>query len=562
MNIDLRKIPFSRFGSYSVIQLGKLNEKNIDNSLYFRDVGGGDNNLGFIFKIIINTKKDYIIEANETQVTIRVTNSSEKLSICFPDENRVRFNSNGLSFSFDFILDSYDHLNILSKNKWELHNYSNEMKLGLKLLSGNCKSEIIWNRITTTKGLLNFEGQIIDMDVERYQCAALNKEIVLSYEQELILAKKDFITFKENVPIVKDPMFEVGKDMAAYILYSIVVHPLGILSKYAMYMSKNWMTNIWSWDNCFNAIGLCTWNEKLALDQLLIFSDQQAPCGVLPDTMNNLYCSFSCCKPPIQGWAYLKMMSLNSFFKEEAQVKPIYKQLKGLEKYWIEFRISKDYPLPYYNHGNDSGWDNATPFSSGVPVTTPDLPTYLILLYEALEKMAKILKLEKDEEIYRMKGEDMVLKLITNLWDGSTFRSFQHTDKAFTTTGNSLIELTPILISNRLPKEIVSKILTKFISPSFISEHGIATEAMDSPLYEKNGYWRGPIWAPTTLLFIDALKEIGKIELSKKLARAFCENAQTFGMCENYDPISGQGNDDPAFAWTSSVFLILANQYI
>ena len=38
-----------------------------------------------------------------------------------------------------------------------------------------------------------------------------------------------------------------------------------------MYMSKNWMTNIWSWDNCFNAMALVRHQPELAWDQFMIF---------------------------------------------------------------------------------------------------------------------------------------------------------------------------------------------------------------------------------------------------------------------------------------------------
>ncbi|MGD6730472.1 MAG: MGH1-like glycoside hydrolase domain-containing protein [Pleomorphochaeta sp.] len=562
MNIDLRKIPFSRFGSYSAINLGKMNESINDNTLYFRDVGAGDNNPGYIFKIIINTKNDYLITSTETYIKVKENNSDKFLIICFPDENRVRFKSNGLSFSFSFILNSYDHINSLSKNKWELHNYSNEMKLGISLLSGECISDIVWDMIQSTKGNLKFSGSLIDIDVERYQCVPKNKEVTLSFEAELNLAKEHYRTFYKKGPKLKDPSLKQGYDMAMYILYSLAVHPLGLLTKYAIYMSKNWMTNIWSWDNLFTALGLSTWNEELALDQVIIFNDVQDKSGVLPDTMNNLYCSFSCCKPPIEGWAFLKLIEFNDFFKKKENLRQVYKQLIGLEKYWSEYRVNKDFPLPYYNHGNDSGWDNATPFALGVPVTTPDLPTYLVLLYEALTKISNLLGLKDAELTFKRKGDLMLSTLIEKLWDNNQFRSYNHISKSFTSIGNSLIEFMPLLICDKLPKNISDKLINQFLNGNFIGEHGIATEALTSPYYEKEGYWRGPFWAPTSLLFIDALKQIGKTKLSKQLALSYCKNAQKYGMCENFDPITGEGFDDPAFAWTSSVFLLLSEKYI
>ena len=197
-----------------------------------------------------------------------------------------------------------------------------------------------------------------------------------------------------------------------------------------------------------------------------------------------------------------------------------------------------------------------------MPVTTPDLPTYMVLLYQGLIKLSEILELEVDSKLYREKEQKTRENLIKYLWDGKKFRSYNHISKSFTTTGNSLIEYMPLLIYNQLPSNIREKLLSKFKNEGFITDIGIATESIDSKYYETEGYWRGPYWAPTSLLFIDALKNIGEIELSKKLALSYCENACKFGMCENYDPLTGTGFDDPAFAWTSSVFLLLANKYI
>lgn len=560
MNFDLRKLPFSRFGSYSVIQIGNPKEKDIDNSLFFRDAGSGDNSLGYIFKINILCD-NYDIETSETLLSVKDKSSDKFLNIIFPDENRVRFFSNGLAFSFDFILGSYDHINVFD-NKYEVHNYTNEMKLMLRVLDGNCDSKINWDKIQSTQGLFSFSGDYIDVDIERYQTVSTFKDLHLTFIEESELALEHYEKYKESVSKVKLESLNIGRDLATYILYSVTVHPLGLLNKYALYMSKNWMTNIWSWDNLFNALGLCTWNEELALDQITIFNSVQDKSGILPDTVNNLYASFNCTKPPIQGWAYMLMMELNDYFAKEEIVKQVYSQFVGIEKYWSTYRINDNFPLPYYNHGNDSGWDNATPFAKAMPVTTPDLPTYMILLYECLEKLSNILGLEDKANIYSNKKRVTIDNLIKHLWDGNKFRSYQHCDKGFTTTGNSLIEYLPILIYKHLPNDIAKQLLAKFKNEGFITDIAIATESINSPYYETEGYWRGPYWAPTSLIFIDALKNIGEIELSKKLALSYCENACKFGMCENYDPITGTGFDDPAFAWTSSVFLLLANKYI
>ena len=69
-------------------------------------------------------------------------------------------------------------------------------------------------------------------------------------------------------------------DYAAYVTWSCVVAPAGHLRRPAMYMSKNAMASIWSWDNCFNALALARHAPELAWDQLMVMVDLQDPSGV------------------------------------------------------------------------------------------------------------------------------------------------------------------------------------------------------------------------------------------------------------------------------------------
>lgn len=44
----------------------------------------------------------------------------------------------------------------------------------------------------------------------------------------------------------------------------------------------------------------------------------------------------------------------------------------------------------------------------------------------------------------------------------------------------------------------------------FLTPFGLATEDPTSQLYAPNGYWRGPIWAPTTYLLVDGVRRGGR----------------------------------------------------
>ncbi|MGV2806263.1 hypothetical protein GNF85_22200, partial [Clostridium perfringens] len=145
----------------------------------------------------------------------------------------------------------------------------------------------------------------------------------------------------------------------------------GCLTRPAMYMSKNWMTNIWSWDNCFNAMALVRHQPELAWDQFMIFFDRQDESGLLPDFVNDKYELWNCNKPPIHGWTLAWMMRRTDFIKE-TQLREVYGPLSKWTEWWLTHRDHDGDGIPQYNHGNDSGWDNSTAFNNGIPVESPD----------------------------------------------------------------------------------------------------------------------------------------------------------------------------------------------
>lgn len=69
--------------------------------------------------------------------------------------------------------------------------------------------------------------------------------------------------------------------------------------------------------------------------------------------------------------------------------------------------------------------------------------------------------------------------------------------------------------------------------------------------------WKGPIWAPTTLL-VDGIEQCGDPVLAREAARRFCDMCRENGFWENYDALTGKGLRDPSYTWTASVFLVLA----
>jgi glycogen debranching enzyme len=213
------------------------------------------------------------------------------------------------------------------------------------------------------------------------------------------------------------------------------------------------------------------------------------------------------------------------------------------------------HPLPHYQHGNDSGWDNATTFDRGRLLETADLAAFLVLQLDELSALATELGDDEGAEHWTRTADRMRDDLLATLWDGRRFLA-RNAVTGETTAGTSLLALMPIVLGAALPPEIQDQLVADL--QAHLTPHGLATEPVSSPHYTADGYWRGPIWAPATVLIEDGLRRAGRTELADDVSsryRALCEKS---GFAENFDAETGIGLRDRAYTWTAAAYLVLA----
>jgi hypothetical protein len=154
-------------------------------------------------------------------------------------------------------------------------------------------------------------------------------------------------------------------------------------------MSKLWMNKIWSWDNCINALGVASLDLGLAIGQIQQLYDYQAPDGRLPDSVDWLIIEWGFTKPPIQGWTLSKLLLLEESPTIDDQVLlRLYHHTAKLTDFLMNHRRGDASNLPWYSHGNDSGWDNSTAFDTQSVIVALDCAAYLIIQADFLAKMA------------------------------------------------------------------------------------------------------------------------------------------------------------------------------
>jgi hypothetical protein len=347
--------------------------------------------------------------------------------------------------------------------------------------------------------------------------------------------------------------------LASYVLWSATVEPGGFVGREAVLMSKHWMDSVWSWDHCFNALALAPGLPDVALDQFLLPFDHQDATGALPDSVTHSRVLRNYVKPPIHGWALtLLRRRLPAALSPDA-LSSIYDRLARWSSFWLDHRVGAGRQLPAYHHGNDSGWDNSTAFDADRVIESADLAAFLALQLDVLAGLATELGRHDEAHTWSARAEELTKDMLAQLWDGERFVS------AAPLTGRrsrseSLLTALPIVAGARLPGDVTAALVAQI--RGLLTTQGLATEPVESEHYESDGYWRGPIWAPSTFLVENGLRSTGYQVLADEVSaqfRALCERS---GFAENFDARAGHGLRDRAYTWTAAVYLILAGEYV
>jgi glycogen debranching enzyme len=342
-------------------------------------------------------------------------------------------------------------------------------------------------------------------------------------------------------------------ELAAYVLWSATVNPAGFVARPAVLMSKHWMDKVWSWDHCFNALALVDGDPDLAWHQFLLPFDHQDPAGALPDSVTHSEVLYNYVKPPIHGWAAAQLLARTEQLSV-AELENLYTVLERWTDYWLGRRAPGS-PLPHYHHGNDSGWDNATTFDRARLIESADLSAFLVLQMRHLSTLAIELGEPVAAGTWKARGDELLQAMIDQLWTGDRFAA-RIVETGELRTSDSLLDAMPIILGEHLPTAVHTALAERIAG--HLTDHGPATERTDSALYEADGYWRGPIWAPSTVLIEDGLRRAGHTELADTISERFRRLCETSGFAENFDARTGVGLRDRAYTWTASGYLIFA----
>jgi putative isomerase len=559
MNINIVKVPFSCPGSYLAIQ---KDEAILGDGIWLRSLIRPEWGTG--------RKKvsDHILRFIPTDSQGTFINYQ---TICTPE--CLRFESN-----FGFVEIYFSHLSsihIRTKNMGlVLEHDADESKwvnieVGTDYARGYLPITFFDIKFSLRKGSLRYRP-----DLRRFfiTCEE-NADFVISAWQRFVQKEPEGELFekkqiRENFQRFRDAYQPSGEthELATYILWSGEYARCGHLTRNATAVSKKLMNNVWSWDNCFNALALALSNKTLARDNILLFFDLQKEDGRLLDAVNPFIQVDWFTKPPIVGFFILKMMHDEEVFPL-ATLEYLYPRLIKLANYWEKNKGNTG--LYFYRHPFDSGWDNATCFDRGMPVYAPDLNSYMVYLYLSLQQVALKLGYQIEAENFQNQANHILKNMVKHMFAEGEFHCLDAQEKPFKTT--SLIKMMPLMLGKLLPAAVFEAMASEISKEDhFLLASSLATECVTSEYYDQrkgdinkpNAYWRGPVWAPPVFCIYEGLINAGYYKLGEKIALRFVDLVESdpSGIYENYDAIQKIGYDDSAYMWTVSVYLVLKDR--
>lgn len=561
-HFDLETIPFSRSGSFYTItkthgnEHGELSIKTALRGAITYRWDGSPSWAHDFFGIQLfedGTQVHYTTEVTPWELILVPESGSGEVKITFSGTTRLLFQNKGVEL----------HLTCRRPPKGAWDNQEHELGFHLRHAQAMAQFKTYDGSqplLTDDNHVVISPGSNLALWLPEYEKAW--EDDLPNYEESRRDLKQEVNGWMAKMlPVPSE--YENSAKVAWYLMWDLTVPAQGNYSRPGILMSKRTMNQIWAWDNCINSLPIASADPQLAWDQLLIFFDKQTATGMIPDPINDYQNQYAYTKPPLYGWAALKMIEMNGEKASLPYVKELYGPLVKYTEWWFKFRDTDNNGLCEYYDGVDGGWDNATVYDQGMPAEGPDLAAHLALQMEGLSKMAEMLGKKKEANAWKKRSQDHIALMLARCktLNNTLLTPLRGQPINKVPQKDCLINYIPLELGDRLPDDVRTAMLPA-VSPGgkFMTDWGLATQNPTSPKYEPDGYWRGPIWSPSTLLIFDGLVKAGEKELAREIAERFIRLcAQDNGFYENYNAVTGEGLRDKGYSWTAAGFLVMAN---
>ena len=395
--------------------------------------------------------------------------------------------------------------------------------------------------------------------MEEFTHAAYPRESWPAYAEAKADMRRDWEEFYAAMPRFAEP-FEGGRERAGYTLWSLLTAPTAGLDHTMIVMLGNEIAS--QWQVCQNGVALEPHLET-AVDLLLGPLDRVSPYGQFSDLYNDVTTVTQMIKPPVHGWSILELMHYRDLKKEvpREKLEELYAAVGRWGRWFPECRDEDGDGIPAYEHGDETGFDDCTLFIEHMQMASPDLPAYLVLLYEAEGKLARLLDRPEEAAAWEKRSKDMLDRMLALMWDGEHFLGIVP-GTGEKRLSRSLIHYIPAVLGDRLPPAVLDKLADDLlIEGKFLTPWGLSMEELDSDWFEPSGrsIGRGNIVPPGMLFICAGLLRSRRRDAGRLLAERYCTALMEQGMPFLIHPLvkGAYGFGGGGGSWPACVYTIL-----
>ncbi len=447
---------------------------------------------------------------------------------------------------------------------------------GILRLTGNIRRNIAYTtnaRIVEQRVEANGSGNTVDLRLECAEGARLLLNITprLGFNRHLPDADATIATAAQRWHDWFAAAPEVAEPYREQYYFAWLVMRTGLISsrfyttREAMTPSKLYYVGVWHWDAFFHALAYRHVEPRLAQDQIRIVLDHQRADGMIPDAIHDegvvTHLTFpieaDVTKPPLLAWSAWKLFEMDG---DREFLDEIYEPVVRWNRWWFDHNDTDGDGLPEYQHPYSSGLDDSPLWDQGMPVTAPDLNTYLVLQEEAIARMAEVIGEPGDAAAWSGRAERLAERMIDKLWDAEAglFWARHAGAPVGVRTPFSLLPL----ITGRMPQRIVDRLIEHLTNPDeFWTRYPVPTVAKNDPAYSPLEMWRGPSWVNINYLLVEGLSRIGRHDLARELRRRSLDMMLSGDdIYEYYHPETAEipPKAAPLFGWSSALFIEMA----
>ncbi|MBQ8831084.1 MAG: hypothetical protein IJ017_05760 [Oscillospiraceae bacterium] len=340
-----------------------------------------------------------------------------------------------------------------------------------------------------------------------------------------------------------------------YAAYTVWSHRCGVCGNFTepmVFMHLIWANYAMSWQQSYNAMPMLN-NPREAWRLIKVMFNYQVPNGQVSASVNYHGVGVGGMQPPFQALALDWIFSqCGDDWLTVEDCEEMYPKIESWLNFWLSRRNA--------GHGDDrchifsaheSGWDDLSLYSEGFPIETPDIFSYLIMMMDALGRMAKKMGKTEESEHYYARSKKLLDTLVTELWDGEQFVGYMsETGKRIKCKSLDMFQ-SLVLGKDRLPQHIIDKLAEDIMLPGeWMTDIGLATESLTSPLCHFGyNFVLGRVITPCNMLTAVGFYRCGKIEVAKEICRRCCQNQYDNGIILGYAPMDTEVDGSPIDTW-------------